>query len=221
MKAMPLSGAFRLRVAAALLLLVAARLAAQEYRFQFLGADQGLTNLAIKNLYQDRKGFLWVSTENGIFRYDGYRFRAFGAEEGIPSSSGVAFGEAPDGALLAGGEIGLFRLVANHFFEKIPLPGGAVVSWAGRIKSDSRGRTWLATDAGLMVLTESSAGALTIRTVAAPLGLTDKSTRGMLLEHDNLWYGCALQLCRSVVIMGAERTIVYDKRAGRNIHRPR
>lgn len=63
---------------------LAARLGAQEYRFQFYGGEQGLTNLAVKTLYQDHKDFLWVSTENGIFRYDGERFQSFGSEEDLP-----------------------------------------------------------------------------------------------------------------------------------------
>ncbi len=207
---MLLSGAVCSRAVSTLLLLLAAgELGAQEYRFQFLGADQGLTNLAIKTLYQDRKGFLWVSTENGFFRYDGYRFRAFGHEDGIPASSGVAFGEAPDGSILVGGEIGLFRLDGNHF-ERLPVPGGAVVSWAGGVKSDGQGRTWLATDGGLMEVTESSSGKFAIRALPVPPGVTGKGTRGILLESGSLWYGCGQELCR----LSGERTTVYNSQSG-------
>jgi ligand-binding sensor domain-containing protein len=51
---------------------------AQQYAFQYLGVEQGLTNLAVKNLFQDRTGFIWVGTENGVFRYEGVRFQEFG-----------------------------------------------------------------------------------------------------------------------------------------------
>src|SRR5580700_9049757 len=99
----------RLPVAILTVAFFSAMAQAQQYSFRVYGLEQGLTNLGVKGLYQDKKGFLWVSTENGIYRYDGERFQPFGANEGIPASSGVAFGEAPDGSLLAGGEIGLFR----------------------------------------------------------------------------------------------------------------
>ena len=44
---------------------------AQQYSFRSFGVNEGLTNLVIRRIYQDRVGFLWVSTEDGIFRYDG------------------------------------------------------------------------------------------------------------------------------------------------------
>jgi ligand-binding sensor domain-containing protein len=109
----------RLARAFAFLLLVSGVLCAQEYSFRTFGNAEGLNNLAVRQVYQDRGGFIWVSTENGLFRYDGDRFEAFGPAQGIPSSSVAAFGEAPDGSLLAGGAFGLYHLRGNSF-EKLP-----------------------------------------------------------------------------------------------------
>jgi ligand-binding sensor domain-containing protein len=36
-----------------------------------------LTNYYIKCIQQDKKGFLWFGTNEGIFKYDGYAFKAF------------------------------------------------------------------------------------------------------------------------------------------------
>jgi serine/threonine protein kinase len=66
----------------ALLLLTSVILCAQEYNFRNFGVTEGLSNLAVRQIYQDRVGFIWVSTENGIFRYDGERFQSFGPEQG-------------------------------------------------------------------------------------------------------------------------------------------
>ena len=52
---------------------------AQHWSFQTFGPEQGLTNSTILVLKQDSRGFLWVSTEGGLFRYDGDRFRATSA----------------------------------------------------------------------------------------------------------------------------------------------
>ena len=87
--------------------------AAQQYSFQYYGVDQGLSDLAVRSLYQSAQGFLWVSTENGVFRYDGERFQSFGRNEGLPPSNGAMFGEAPDGSLLVGGNFGLYRKEAT------------------------------------------------------------------------------------------------------------
>ena len=66
---------------------MAGTLPAQEYSFRTFGNAEGLANLAVRQIYQDRGGFLWVSTENGIFRYDGDRFESFGPAQGIPATS--------------------------------------------------------------------------------------------------------------------------------------
>lgn len=190
--------AFRRRVIFAICALAslvpAARLTAQEYRFEYLGAKEGLTNLAVKNLYQDRLGYLWVSTEDGVFRFDGERFLAFGPEEGLPQSSGVAFAEGPDGSLLAGGEIGLFRLAGSRF-APLALPSSSVVSWMGGLRSDGSGHTYVATDHGLLQLSESR-GEYSFHVVSSPRGTTDRSTRGLWVNGSEVWYGCGKEVCR-------------------------
>ena len=55
-------------------------LAAQRYNFKFYGEEEGLQNLAVQVVLQDRAGFLWAGTQNGLFRYDGSRIH--GVREG-------------------------------------------------------------------------------------------------------------------------------------------
>ena len=100
---------------------------AQEYAFQYLGVEQGLTNLAVRTLFQDRTGFIWVGTENGVFRYEGVRFREFAAEQGLPPGVEVSIGEAPDGSVLVGNQSGLYRLTSEKF-ERVTLPAGTRVN---------------------------------------------------------------------------------------------
>jgi len=71
-----------------MLVLASGLLCAQEYSFRSFGTADGLNNLAVRRIYQDRVGFLWVSTENGTLRYDGDRFESFGAAQRVPSNSG-------------------------------------------------------------------------------------------------------------------------------------
>src|SRR3984957_2547691 len=140
----------RTGVVSTLLFLTSGVLSAQEYNFRTFGVTEGLNNLAVRQVYQDRTGFIWVSTENGIFRYDGERFEAFGPEQGIPTTSGAALGDAPDGSLLVGGDFGLYRLSGNRF-EKVPVTF-KTVSWAQGIRSDGKGHTYIGTDSGLVEL---------------------------------------------------------------------
>src|SRR6185312_16675439 len=66
--------------AAALLLLAALAHAAlmpavaQQYTFRGYGQSDGLGNLSVSCLVQDHAGYLWVCTENGLYRHDGREF---------------------------------------------------------------------------------------------------------------------------------------------------
>jgi diguanylate cyclase (GGDEF)-like protein len=168
---------------------------AQEYSFRTYGTSEGLTNLAIRTIYQDRVGFLWVSTENGIFRYDGERFEAFGSAQGMPHNSGAAFGDAPDGSLLVGGDFGLYQLKGNHFEA---FPGQFKnVNWAQGIQTDGRGHTYVGTESGLVELFSASrAGEFSIRFLPRVSGTSGPEAYGILIDGDSLWYGCGLELCR-------------------------
>ena len=45
--------------------------------FEHLTVRDGLSSSAINAIIQDRKGFLWIGTENGLNRYDGISFKTF------------------------------------------------------------------------------------------------------------------------------------------------
>lgn len=181
--------------AATLLLLTLGSMSAQEYSFRTFGNNEGLNNLAVRQIYQDRVGFIWVSTENGIFRYDGDRFESFGPAQGIPPTSGAAFGEAPDGSLLAGGNFGLYQLRDNRF-EKLPAPL-KTVSWAQGIQSDGKGHTFLGTDSGLMELySEPGHDGFVVHEFPQVAAASGPTVDAILVDGDILWYGCGQELCR-------------------------
>jgi len=182
---------------------------AQEYSFRSFGTTEGLSNLAVRQIFQDRVGFLWVSTENGIYRFNGERFEAFGPAQGIPSSSATAFGDAPDGSLLVGGEIGLYRLQGNHF-EKVQTDF-KTVSWSQGIQSDEKGHTFLGTDSGLVELTAKPGQKwFTTRRFARPPGTSGAGAYGVLVEGDKLWYGCGHELC----LVDHGKTTVFGRDSG-------
>lgn len=45
-----------------------------------LKTENGLSNNNVKAILKDREGFLWIGTENGLNRYDGYSFKVYHAE---------------------------------------------------------------------------------------------------------------------------------------------
>ncbi|MBN1582116.1 MAG: response regulator [Anaerolineae bacterium] len=46
----------------------------QTIRFAHLDIDDGLSNNSVRTILQDRQGFMWFGTWNGLNRYDGYTF---------------------------------------------------------------------------------------------------------------------------------------------------
>src|SRR5689334_14782324 len=43
-------------------------------RFTHLTSDDGLAQNTVEAILQDRQGFMWFGTVDGLSRYDGYRF---------------------------------------------------------------------------------------------------------------------------------------------------
>lgn len=58
--------------------------------FTNLTIDQGLPSNVINSVTEDKHGFIWIGTEDGLCRYDGYEmqtFRKSGNGEGLPSDN--------------------------------------------------------------------------------------------------------------------------------------
>ncbi len=49
----------------------------QEYSLSHYNTDNGLPQNSVKDLIKDKYGFIWLTTENGVVRYDGSSFLAF------------------------------------------------------------------------------------------------------------------------------------------------
>lgn len=53
----------------------------KDYIFDHLDAQYGLSHPAVNCIVQDSTGFLWVGTQNGLNRYDGYSFKVYKSYE--------------------------------------------------------------------------------------------------------------------------------------------
>ena len=56
----------------------------QSYNFRNFNSEDGLTRSYVYSIIQDVQGYLWVGTDNGLFRYDGFKF------ENYPTSDSLA-----------------------------------------------------------------------------------------------------------------------------------
>ncbi len=55
---------------------------AQTLQFKHLGLEKGLSQSTINCILQDSRGFLWLGTQDGLNKYDGYDFVIYRSEQG-------------------------------------------------------------------------------------------------------------------------------------------
>ncbi|UOG75190.1 response regulator [Hymenobacter tibetensis] len=150
---------------------------ASEFRFEHLTVDQGLSHSDGMAVAQDRAGFIWVGTNRGLDRYDGYGLKPYALpinpRSGVPGNRIKVMHTTADGQLWVGAErsgISLYNPHLDSFFRLDEQHMPAAYRSLGRqlsqadvsaIVSDAQGRLWVGTYRdGLFVLTFNSQGQL-------------------------------------------------------------
>ncbi len=92
------------------------RIPFRDYVLDNWSTAHGLPQISVESIAQDRDGFLWVGTQNGIARFDGMHFQAYGSQRtGVDASLvAAAWGDA-SGAVWFGTSRGLLREREGHF----------------------------------------------------------------------------------------------------------
>src|SRR5262245_7508498 len=101
-----------------LLFLFGSQAARAQYRFDHWTADNGLPQNSVRDIVQTRDGYLWLTTFDGLVRFDGVRFTVFNKSNspGILTNRFVQLYEDAEGDLWASTESGgLTRLHQGRF----------------------------------------------------------------------------------------------------------
>src|SRR5580698_7963713 len=103
-----------------------------QYSISHWTQEQGLPQNTIGAIAQTADGYLWLGTDEGLARFDGYEFVVFSRDTGkLPSNSILALVAGPDGALWIGTPSGLTEYRNRTFrtyTQKEGLPGNSVSS---------------------------------------------------------------------------------------------
>jgi len=152
-------------------------------------------------LLQDRRGLLWIGTQDGLVRWDGYGARVYRPKPGDPRtlSAGYVRGllEARDGRLWISTVSGGLNVLEPdtgriHHYRHDPAHADSIAHDRGEdLVEDRDGRIWLATEAGLDRLDPASGRFEHFRHDAADEGsLAHDSIRALLIDRDGrLWVG--------------------------------
>ncbi|MFN0214148.1 MAG: two-component regulator propeller domain-containing protein [Saprospiraceae bacterium] len=118
---------------------------------KFERISEGISNLAVGPILEDRQGFLWFGTDEGLNRYDGYGFRVFKRVSGDSTSlnSNIITGlyETRDGKIWVCTYHGfsIFDPLKEQF-SQITLSDG---QFGNCVYEDAAGLLWLGTADGL------------------------------------------------------------------------
>lgn len=85
--------------------------------------SNGLSNSCIYGIYQDKKGFLWISTEFGLNKFDGNSFNSYDISNGFIENITLSCTDGPNNSLFVGTfSKGLIQIQENGTIKKIVDP---------------------------------------------------------------------------------------------------
>jgi len=128
-------------------------------QFEHLNIEDGLSQNAGLAIFQDSRGYLWIGTQDGLNRYDGYSFKIFKHDPEVSTSishnSILSMAEDANGALWVGtwgGGLSKYDAATETFTRYVNDPNDPNSLSEGTISSielDSSGSLWIATLKGL------------------------------------------------------------------------
>lgn len=180
-------------------------------RFDRLSVQEGLSQTSVFHVFQDSRGYIWLATEDGLNRFDGYNFRIYRHDErdseSLPADlvwkvvedrhgdiwvategGGVArWSWEQDTFTTYRNEIGNNRSIASNATRALVIEGDGGV-WVGFL------------DAGLDRLDPATGDVLHLKmSPDAPNGLPSNDVRALALDHEgNVLAGTSAGLVRVV-----------------------
>jgi diguanylate cyclase (GGDEF)-like protein len=185
----------------ALLVCLAAGAGAQ--RFSFRNYTDGLNNLNVSTMLQDRTGFLWVGTQNGLYRYDGSRFVEYGPQQGLRDTYVVTLYLDESGQLWVATMGGLYHLRADGDFGVVRYRGSSLTFSPGsKLASDGATALLAASRGGLFRIEKVRGGDDGWEARPVQTESDDNSAQyvsSLLADSDgSVWFGCGSNLCHKV-----------------------
>ncbi|HEX7325327.1 MAG TPA: two-component regulator propeller domain-containing protein [Rhodanobacteraceae bacterium] len=127
---------------------------ATNMRFRNYSVAQGLPQATVTAIVQDAQGFLWMGTQDGLARFDGYEFLAFQHHRHVANSLADNFVTAlatdPRGGVWIGTQVGgldHFNPATGkftHYRADHGRPGTLASDTVAALAMDARGRLWIA-----------------------------------------------------------------------------
>ena len=187
---------------------------AQGIKFSHLGLKDGLSQTTVFAILQDKQGFMWFGTEDGLNKYDGHNFKVYSHfprdERSLTNNTILALFEDNNGMLFIGtnnGGLNIYDRANDKFIsykndqdDGNSISGNKVFS----IYQDNVGDVWVGTDVGLDKVVFEENTSSTLRTddyrnlsfkhiqaiKEGPSSMPYGRVRAILQDDEgNLWFG--------------------------------
>ena len=132
------------------------------YYFKTLDIQDGLSQNTVNAILQDKQGFMWFGTKDGLNRFDGLSFRIFKKENSALGNNFItALHEDKEGNIWVGTDAGVYvynpLLEDFTVFDRVSDTGDMISRAVTRIESDEDSDIWISVDyQGLIVCIEIS-----------------------------------------------------------------
>ena len=132
----------------------------QKFKFDRIDTDQGLSQGNVTAIFEDHLGFMWIATEDGLNKYDGYSIEIFITDSedvhSIDNNKVEAICEDLEGNLWVGtrGGLQIYNRNQNNFGRFIYDPNDPEsIAFSGVMElfRDSKGNIWIGMSGGLVM----------------------------------------------------------------------
>ncbi|RSL15691.1 diguanylate cyclase (GGDEF)-like protein [Edaphobacter aggregans] len=196
--------------------LLASTSRAQQFTFRHYGQNEGLRNLDVFKIVQDKEGLLWIATENGLFRYDGSEFHRFTAADGIEESLVLSLALDSSGRIWTTTNDHLYYFDGTRF-QSVPTGSHPMQFAAVQRLATLGSRHVLFLDRGTLMQVQQNASQLW---TAAPYFTPQQTATHpelsqlhsiMATSAGTLWLGCGHRICRvkdgQLTILGSQQDL--------------
>ncbi len=186
-----------------------------DYIFRHISTENGLVNNYVKKILQDSYGYIWIGTQGGLQRYDGYRFVTYVADFHNPDAlqtdwistlfedSRHRFWVGTD----KGSAYTLNRNTGKFYNYNLHASGEKnFIKNAWQFCEDGRGDVWVAASSGLFKLNQQTNKFENMNAVLG-MGSNDAASSITTDSDGNIW----LSTTTGVKFYDVIKHVVYDR----------
>lgn len=128
-----------------------ALLKGQLHPMRHYSVKDGLPSSSVYHAMEDREGYMWFATTEGVAKFDGYQFKVFNSQHGLPSNDIFGIQEDDQGRIWAFSFANDLFYIQNDSVHTIDLPDNQGAHSLRSVTRDGLGRYWFRSSVGGLI----------------------------------------------------------------------